>query len=93
VLVWKGVWETAEYFPILFGPVSLVIGIIILLMTGLLVSFFIGDSFLISGLKKEKKLIEKTESEIRSEKDILEDIEEKITQIEKEIHTQKNIPE
>ena len=68
VLFWKGVWETAEYYPSLFGPVSFLIGLIIMLSTGLLVSFFIGDSIILSGLKHEKKLVEKTESEVRSEK-------------------------
>jgi len=67
VLFWKGVWETAELFPVLFGPVSAVIGIILLLLTGLLVSFFIGESIILSAFNKEKKLEEKTESEVRSE--------------------------
>lgn len=70
VLFWKGVWETAEYFPVLFGPVSIVIGTLILLATGLLVSFFIGDNIIISGFNKEKKLVEKTESEVRAEEAI-----------------------
>jgi hypothetical protein len=64
VLIWKGVWETAEYFPVLFGPVSVLLGIGILLITGLLVSFFIGDTIIISGFKREKKLVEKSEKEL-----------------------------
>ncbi|MDO8518130.1 MAG: hypothetical protein Q7S26_02470 [bacterium] len=71
VLFWKGVWETAELFPVLFGPVSILLGVGILLLTGLLVSFFIGDSIILSGFKREKKLVEKTESEVRSEKDTM----------------------
>ena len=88
ILVWKGVWETAESFPILFGPMSFIAGVCVLLLTGLLVSFFIGDGFILSGLKREKKLIEKTETEIRSEKEILETIEAKITKLEEELHPQ-----
>ncbi|HEV7449168.1 MAG TPA: hypothetical protein VGP13_01365 [Candidatus Paceibacterota bacterium] len=64
VLIWKGVWETAEYFPILFGLPSVVLGLVILLATGLLVSFFIGDNIIISGFKHEKKLVEKSEKEL-----------------------------
>ena len=67
VLFWKGVWETAEYFPVLHGPGSIILGTVILLLTGLMVSFFIGDSIIISGFKKEKKLVEKTEFEIQAE--------------------------
>lgn len=64
VLVWKGVWESAEHFPILYGPASILLGTAILLVTGLMVSFFIGDTIIISGFKKEKKLVEKTEKEM-----------------------------
>jgi hypothetical protein len=41
VLFWKGTWETAELFPSLFGFPSLVLGTLIMLPTGLLVSFFV----------------------------------------------------
>ena len=64
ILLWKGVWETAELFPLLHGPGSIIVGIILLLATGLLVSFFIGDNIILSGHKREKKLAERTESEV-----------------------------
>ena len=38
-----------------------------MLLIGLFVSFFIGDTILISGLKQEKKLTEKTEKEVAEE--------------------------
>lgn len=56
VLFWKGVWETAVRFPILDGPMSIVVSLILLLITGLFVSFFIGDTILISGVRKKKKI-------------------------------------
>lgn len=74
ILFWKGVWETAEVFPILFGPMSMLIGIVVLLVTGLMVSFFVGDSIILSGFNREKKLVEKTESEIHSEKETIQHI-------------------
>ena len=86
VLVWKGVWETAELIPGLYGPGSIVMGVIILLITGLLVSFFIGDSIIISGFKREKKLAEKTEREVKSEKEILQNISEKLDHLERDLH-------
>jgi len=46
------------------GPLSILIGTTLLLIDGLFVSSFIGNEIIISGLKKEKKLIEKTEDEI-----------------------------
>ncbi|OGG77901.1 hypothetical protein A3A36_02390 [Candidatus Kaiserbacteria bacterium RIFCSPLOWO2_01_FULL_52_12b] len=74
ILFWKGVWETAEIFPVLFGPMSMIIGIAILLMTGLMVSFFVGDSIILSGFNREKKLAEKTEEEVHSEKETVQHI-------------------
>jgi hypothetical protein len=85
VLFWKGVWETAEYFPILHGPASVLLGTLILLMTGLMVSFFIGDSIIISGFKKEKKLADKTEAEVRSESSKVDYILEELKHIDAEI--------
>ena len=67
VLFWRGVWLTADLFPFLSGPVSVLISVTILLAIGLFVSFFIGDQVLIDGLKQEKKITEKTEAEIREE--------------------------
>jgi hypothetical protein len=49
------------------GPLSIIIGSVLLLMTGVFVSNFIGNEILISGLKGEKKIAEKTEKEVRNE--------------------------
>lgn len=79
VLFWRGVWHTADMFPFFDGPVSVIIGALILLSTGLLVSVFIGDQIIISGLRKEKKLTEKTEGEVEAEETVL-------AKIHKELH-------
>src|SRR3989339_1269125 len=49
------------------GPLSIFIGTILLLAVGLFVSSFIGNEIIISGLRKEKKIAEKTEKEIQNE--------------------------
>lgn len=85
VLVWKGVWEMAGTFPALDGPISFLLGIGILLVSGLLVSFFIGDSIILSGYRHEKKLVEKAEREVRSEKDVLDDIVVRLERIERQL--------
>ena len=50
-------------------------------MSGLFVSVFIGDSILISGLRHEKKVTEKTEDEVAGEKKDIEIISEHIEEI------------
>jgi hypothetical protein len=85
ILVWKGVWEVAEHFTILNGIGSIVLGTAILLSTGLMVSFFIGDTIIISGLKREKKLAEKTEREVHTEEDVLFDVKRKLAALEREV--------
>lgn len=85
VLFWRGVWLIADEFSFMTGPVSLLISVAILLLTGLFVSFFIGDQIIIGGLKQEKKLSEKTEAEVEEEAEILKRLEAKLLEIEKKI--------
>jgi hypothetical protein len=87
ILLWKGVWEVAELIPGLHGIGSIVSGVIILLVSGLLVSFFIGDSIIMSGFKREKKLVERSEKDIlQAEKTQTEEILSKLNHLEKDIH-------
>ena len=71
MLFWRGVWHTADLFPFLTGPMSILISAVVLLATGLFVSFFIGETIVVSGLKHEKKLTEKTEAEVQTETNII----------------------
>src|SRR3989344_2817391 len=69
VLFWRGVWHTADMLQakggvlgfLFYEPVNLLIVLLILLATGLFVSYFIGDTILMSGLKHQKKTTDKTE--------------------------------
>lgn len=85
VLFWKGVWEIAQDYPVLIGWPSATLGVVILLMSGLLVSFFIGDTIILSGMKREKKLVEKTEDEIESEELSIKHIVVRLQAIEKKL--------
>jgi hypothetical protein len=74
------------------GPLSLVLGTVILLLIGVFVSNFIGNEIIISGLNGDKKLVEKTETEVKTEqleilaaKKELDEIAGRLKQIEKEI--------
>lgn len=49
------------------GPLSVFIGVSILLALGLLVPSFIGNEIIISGIRGEKKLAEKSEQEINED--------------------------
>ncbi len=91
VLFWRGVWYIADDMS-LGSWASIIISIILLLMTGLFVSFFIGHYIIFSGLKQEKKIEEKEEDEIRAELDlqwaqmkVLLEIKERIKNIEEKI--------
>jgi len=74
------------------GPLSLLVGITILYFTGAFISSFIGNELILSGLRGEKKLSEKTEGELKNEvraigdiKDALSSIEDKIVELEHKI--------
>ena len=93
VLFWRGVWHTADlieagggvFAPLFTGPNSTLLSAAVLLLTGLFVSFFIGDRIILSGLTHEKKIEEKTEAEVRQEGALLHDIYHTINRLEKEI--------
>ena len=82
VLFWRGVWHFADEIQ-LNSIWSIIIGAVTLLSTGLLASVFIGDQIILSGLRQEKKVSDKTEQEVLSEKDMLEQIQIKMVHIEK----------
>jgi mannitol-specific phosphotransferase system IIBC component len=93
VLFWRGVWQTGDILEskggilgfLFYEPVTIIWTILLMLLIGLFVSFFIGDAILISGLKQEKKLTEKTEKEVEQEEAQINRIESKISEIETEI--------
>jgi mannitol-specific phosphotransferase system IIBC component len=93
VLFWRGVWHTADILQsqggwlgwLFYEPVNMVIVAVILLATGLFVSYFIGDTILMSGLKHEKKATDKTEREVEEEEAELKGIRTTIKEMKKEV--------
>lgn len=84
VLFWRGVWHSADDFGL--GSIeSILIGTIILLMTGIFVSAFVGNRLIITGLSGEKKLAEKTEDEIKKEEDQIKSMQKTLDKVENEI--------
>jgi len=82
VLFWRGVWHFADDFNI-SSLESFIASIIILLTTGTFVSFFIGEQILISGLKEEKRIDQKTEEDIKYESKHLFELREEIDNIKR----------
>jgi Zn-dependent protease with chaperone function len=84
VLFWRGVWGLSEEIG-MTNIQALIISVLILLSVGLFVSFFIGDSFIISSLKGEKKIIEKTKEEILEEEIEIQKVLGKLDSIEQKL--------
>ncbi len=99
VIFWRGIWHFADelqsmggWWDTLFSPdISLIMSIAVLLGTGLFVSFFIGDRIIMSGLKHEKKVEEKTEAEVREEETMLAAVHQKLDVLGKEISEIKSL--
>lgn len=85
VLIWRGVWHIADDIGI-SSSMSLILGVSISIISGLFVSFFVGDRIIISGIKEEKRLEEKTEREIKQEEISLKEIKKDLKEIKKEIN-------
>ena len=89
VLFWRGVWHTADILQtkggwlefLFYEPTNLLITTIILLATGLFVSYFIGDTILMSGLKHQKKTTDKTEREVEEEEGKLSEIQSAVREM------------
>ncbi|MEI6190856.1 MAG: hypothetical protein WCP24_00630 [bacterium] len=98
VLFWRGVWHTGDILMekggfwgwFLYEPVTVIWTSIVLLMTGLFVSNFIGERIVISGLKKEKKVTDKTEGEIQEEESEIKRLEKKVDKLSGDIEDIKN---
>lgn len=90
VLFWRAVWHTADILKdqggilgfIFYEPTQIILTLIVLLATGLMVSIFIGDQIIISGIKHEKKLTEKTEEEVSEDLAMLSHVMDRLKKIE-----------
>lgn len=67
------------------GPLSLVIACVLLLMVGAFVSSFIGNEIILSGLRGEKKLSERTARDLRVEVGAIADIRGDVADILKKL--------
>jgi hypothetical protein len=84
VLFWRGVWHIAD--DVSMGSViSLIIGSIMLLISGIFVSTFVGNKIIISGLVGEKKLEEKEEQELQTEEMQLRSLQSTLNKLEKKL--------
>ncbi|MFA6226888.1 MAG: hypothetical protein WC631_00165 [Candidatus Paceibacterota bacterium] len=99
VLFWRGVWHTGDILMekggilgwLFYEPHTIVWTSIILLMTGLFVSLTIGDRIILSGIKHEKKVEEKTESEIKGEESEIQQLNKKVEGLYREISEIKDL--
>ncbi len=91
VLFWRGIWHIAD--EINMGSIaSFIIGSVILLLTGIFVSEFIGKKIIISDLVGDMELAQKEEAEIETEENqikrlqsTLSRVEAKLTDLEKKV--------
>lgn len=86
ILFWRGVWHTADMIPFIEnGPVSIVVGATLLLITGIFVSAFVGNRLILTGLKGEKKLAERTEETFETEESRIKNIQSSFKKMEGEL--------
>lgn len=84
VLFWRGVWHLADDYGMTSWE-SLIVSVALMLVTGTFVSFFVGEQILISGLKEERRIDQKTEKDLQIEEERLRHIFEEIRQIQKDV--------
>ncbi len=84
ILFWRGVWHTADDINLESG-LSLLLGFVILLLTGVFVSEFIGKKLIISGLIGEKKIEAKEEEELETEETQIKNLQNTLARLEKKL--------
>lgn len=84
VLFWRGVWHTADDMN-MGSILSLLIGFLILIVTGVFVAEFIGNKLIISGLVGEKKLETKEEGVMETEESQLKNLQNTLNRVEKKL--------
>lgn len=84
ILFWRGVWHLADDAG-MSSILATIIGAIILLVTGVFVSTFIGSRLIISGLIGEKKLTEKEKGEIETEETQIRNLQNTLNRVEKKL--------
>ncbi|MBX4199922.1 hypothetical protein KW790_00460 [Candidatus Parcubacteria bacterium] len=89
VLFWRGVWHLADDYDV-GSLTSIIVSIILMLLTGTFVSFFLGTRLLVSGLRDEKRIDEKTRDEIRLEEDEVERLRHVIKEIKHDLEEIKS---
>src|SRR3989344_1013208 len=86
VLFWRGVWHIADDINV-SSVVSIIIGSILLLVTGVFVSAFIGSKLIISGLSGGKKISEELEeNQIKNLQNTVKEIEKKLEHLDMDVH-------
>ncbi len=68
------------------GPLSLLLGFLILLFTGVYVSSLIGNEVILSGLRGEKQLTEMTERELKTEAGAIAKLQKTLNEIQDHIN-------
>ncbi len=89
VSFWRGVWEVSDIWGIP-PQVSLLVGFLIMIAVGVQVTEFLGSRIIISGLRGDKKLEEKTLKEIEGEEMFLHDLKKEVDHIEKMMEAREN---
>lgn len=85
VLFWRAVWALADMAPHV-NPIWWLVGsVVVMLLTGTFVSFFVGENIIISGLKADKRIDQKTEGELRQEDEHIKHIYELIHEIRNDV--------
>lgn len=94
IMFWRAVWESIDVLWrmdnvflnwFFYPPIQIIVSISVLLITGLMVSSFIGHRILLSGLKHEKKVEEKAEEMIEEEEITLQHIKDEILKLRKDL--------
>jgi len=89
VMFYRGLWMVLDDYAFFNGWMTLIIATVLLMLSGVFVSQFVGNHIILSGIKKEKKMVEQVGELVTTETVSLHEINNRLKRIEEQLTSLK----
>lgn len=89
VMFYRGLWMVMDGIPWMDGWTTLAIATALLMLSGVFVSQFVSNHIILSGIRREKKMVEKVGEVVKSDVETTREIAERLKRLEEEVRAAK----
>jgi hypothetical protein len=87
VMFYRGLWLVLDEYPFFTGWVTLVIATMLLMLSGVFVSQFVSNHVILSGIKRDKKMVEKVGEQLKTDTELTQEVLERVKRIEEKLQS------